>query len=324
MIPPIIKSMVTNMAGQVKGLIVTMRPIIGIVTFPWVAAMALFASMLFGGSMLFGEFTSPVYSDPDFLIPLFLIMLGSYLGVTSGYALNDYFDAEMDAFSPIDKAVKLGIPKKSLLSYTAILGIPSLLIMFYLSIYTGIIAIIQMLCILAYSKSMKGKVAYSNIFVVLPTALMPIGVFFVYTETITIEAILLFLVYFFFEPGFTWSGVVRDTEHDKKRGVPTLPVKYGIAAVAKFILVCWILVLVMSVILFLFTDLGLVFLIGSSISAVLLIGLAVNLIKNPNPKTGLSTFLKSAGWFWFFSISLIIDVILTMSGVELLAINLLR
>ncbi|MEE9150682.1 MAG: UbiA family prenyltransferase [Thermoplasmata archaeon] len=305
------------MAGKkLKGLIITMRPKIGIVTFPWVAAMALFASVLYG------DFSSPIHSDSNFYITFLLIMLGSYLGVTSGYAVNDYFDAELDTASPIDKAVKHGIPKKALLSYAAILGIPSLVILLYLSIYTGIVGIIQMLCILVYSKSMKGKVAYSNMFVVLPTALMPMGVFFVYTDQFTIEALLLFITYFFFEPGFTWSGVCRDTEHDKKRGVPTLSVKYGIKGVAKFILMCWILVLVMSVVLFLFTNLGLIFLIGSSFAAVLLIGLAINLIKNPHPKTAASTFIKSAGWFWFFSFSVIIDVVLRIAGIVLPGVNL--
>ncbi len=317
MIPNYRGKVVDSVTGKLKGLIITMRPKIGIVTFPWVAAMALIASVEYG------DFSSSIHSDPSFLITLLLILIASYLGVTSGYAVNDYFDSELDTASPIDKAVKHGIPKKTILSYAAILGIPSLLIMFYLSIYTGIIGIVQMLCILAYSKSMKGRIAYSNMFVVLPTALMPMGVFFVYTNDITIEALLLFVTYFFFEPGFTWSAVCRDTDNDKKRGVPTLTVKYGIKAVAKFILVCWVVVLIMSVVLFLFTNLGIVFLIGSSLAAILLIRLALNLIKNPNPGVSFSTFIKSAGWFWFFSISVIIDVVLRMADVVLLDINLL-
>jgi 4-hydroxybenzoate polyprenyltransferase len=306
------------MAAKVKGLIITMRPVIGLVTFPWVAAMALFASILYG------DFSSPIHSDPQFIITLSLLMIGSYLGVTSGYALNDYFDADLDHAAGIrkDKAVTHGIKKGDLIIYSAILGIPSLIILFYLNILTGMIGLIQMMCILQYSM-MKYKSPYSNFMVVLPTALMPIGVFFVYTPSIPLEAILLFILYFFYEPGFTWSGVCRDVDGDRKKGIPTLPVKYGIKATAKFIFASWSLVLFMSIVIFLLTDLGIIFLIGSSLSAILLILLADNLIKNPIPGIGAQTFFKSAGWFWFFSISVIVDLVVNMAGIILPGIYLL-
>jgi 4-hydroxybenzoate polyprenyltransferase len=309
--------MVTIVAGILKGLVITVRPKIGLVTLPWVGAMALFASIEYG------DFSSPIYSDFEFLITIFLIMLGSYLGVTSGYAVNDYFDADLDTKSGRkDKAVESGIKKRNLMIYSAILGIPSLIILFYLNILTGLVGILQMLFIVTYS-NIKYRSAFSNIFVVLPTAFMPIGVFFVYTNSIPLEAIVLFILYFFYEPGFTWSAVVRDTEHDRKKGVPTLPVKYGISATAMVVFVCWTFVLMMSIFLFLFTDLGIIYLIGSSLSAIMLIRLAYNLVKNPNPGIGAKTFFKSASWFWFFSISVIIDLALQLVGITLLEINFL-
>jgi 4-hydroxybenzoate polyprenyltransferase len=305
--------------SKIKGLWITIRPKIGIVTFPWVGAMALFASVEYG------EFLSPIYSDPIFYIKLILIMIASYLGVTSGYAVNDYFDAEMDLVSTkrVDKAVRLGTSPKDLLTYSALLGIPSLIIMFYLSIFMGIIGIIQMLCILVYSKVLKRKNAYANFFVVLPTAIMPFGVFFAYTNQITIEASLLFIINFFYEPGFTWSGTCRDVEGDKKEGIPTLPLRYGIKAVAKFILACWIILLIASIALFLFTNLGLVYLIGSILAATLLIWYAINLIKKPIPGIAMATFFKSSRWFWHFSFFVIIDVLIGISGFAIPNINLI-
>jgi hypothetical protein len=55
----------------------------------------------------------------------------------------------------------------------------------------------------------------------------------------------------------------------------------------------------------------------------MLIALASNLVKNPNPGVGAKTFFKSAGWFWFFSFSVIIDLALQMAGIVLPGINLL-
>jgi protoheme IX farnesyltransferase len=228
-------------------------------------------------------------------------MIASYLGVTSGYAVNDYFDAETDLTSTkrVDKAVRHGTSPKDILMYAAILGLPSLLIMLYLSILMGVIGIIQMLCILVYSKYVKRSSEYSNLLVVLPTAIMPIGVFFAYTHQITPEAILLFVINFFYEPGFTWSATCRDVEGDKTMGIPTLPLKYGIKAVAKFILACWVLLLFASVLLFLFSNLGLIYLIGSTLVSLLLLWYAINLLQNPVPKMGAMTFFKSSTWFWY-------------------------
>jgi heme O synthase-like polyprenyltransferase len=100
-------------------------------------------------------------------------------------------------------------------------------------------------------------------------------------------------------------------------------VKYGIKRVAQDILLCWLVVLLMSIVLFTFTNLGLFFLIVSVLSASILIKLALNLIKNPNPGIAVKTVIQSSLWFWLFSLTIIIDVVLRISGAELYGINLL-
>ena len=56
---------------------------------------------------------------------------------------------------------------------------------------------------------------------------------------------------------------------------------------------------------------------------IFLIKLALNLIKNPNPGIAAKTFIQSSLWFWLFSLSIIIDVVLRIGGPELFGINLL-
>jgi 4-hydroxybenzoate polyprenyltransferase len=159
--------------------------------------------------------------------------------------------------------------------------------------------------------------------VVIPTALMPIGAFFAYTDQLTIEAVILALVNFFYEPGFTWSGTCRDVNSDRKLGFKTLPITYGIQNVAKFITICWVCMLGFSIALFLFTDLGIIYLMGSTISGILLIIHGSNLINHPKPQVGGQTFFKAAKWFWYFSFSIIIDIIVVLAGIVLPNINLL-
>ncbi len=297
--------------AHIKGLIVTMRLKIGIVVLPWVGAMALFASFQYG------NYDTSFYLDSSFYIPLILIMIGSILGTTSGYAINDYFDSTLDSHKKskrADKAVTMveDTVKHDLIIYAAILGLPSLTIMFYLNIMTGVVALCQLLSILLYSAVFKQRTPFSNMFVVLPTALMPIAVFFIYTPTIPLEAILLFVVYFLYEPGFTWSGTCRDIEGDKEFGIPTLPLTYGIKNVAKIILICWSLLWIASISLFIWTELSYIYLVGSSFAALLLLRNAYTLLKQPLPHIGAITFFRSAKWFWIFSISIIVDIIVSL------------
>jgi 4-hydroxybenzoate polyprenyltransferase len=273
------------------------------VTIPWTLALAVFAASIYG------DFGGDVLASGEYWTTLLLVVVASFLGVTSGYALNDYFDYDVDVGNPIrqDKAANHGISKRDLLTYSAVLGVPSLLIWLYLSPLALIVAIVQLVCILAYSGWAKASTPYSNLFVVLPTALMPVTVFFVYTPDLTKEAILLAAVNGVFEPGFTWAGVCRDVEADAKLGVRSLPILRGIPAVARMVLVMWIGLAMLTVVTWYYTDLGLVFLIGAMFAALWLIANGVAFVKVPTPENGGGTFLKATLWFWVFSISLIVD-----------------
>ncbi|NIP37405.1 MAG: hypothetical protein GWN18_20785, partial [Thermoplasmata archaeon] len=265
-----------------KGLAITLRPIVSMVTIPWTLALAVFAASIYG------DFGNDIWSSGEYWTTLLLVVVASYLGVTAGYAVNDYFDYRVDLANPerMDKAANHGISRRDLLSYAAVLGVPSLLIWLYLSPLAFIVAIVQMLCILAYSGWAKASTPYSNLFVVLPTALMPVTVFFVYTPELTKEAILLASVNGVFEPGFTWAGVCRDVETDAKLGVRSLPILRGIPAVARMVLVMWVGLAVLTVVTWYYTDLGLVFLIGAMFAAIWLIANGVAFVKDPKPGTG--------------------------------------
>ena len=170
-----------------------------------------------------------------------------------------------------------------------------------------IFAVVQVLCVLAYSAWAKPSTPTSNLLVVLPTALMPVVVFFVYTDALTAEAFLLALVNLAFEPGFTWAGVCRDVESDRKLGIPSLPIVHGLAAPSKVILGCWVALAALTVVTWHYTDLGLVFLVGAMFAAIWLIGNSIAFVKDPSPEVGGATFMRSILWFWVFSLSLIFD-----------------
>lgn len=296
------------MVSKGKGFGITLRPIVSMVTVPWTLGLAIFAASVYG------TFGDDMWTQTDLWTSVLLVVLASWLGVTAGYALNDYFDHHVDLANPhrMDKAANHGISRTDLLVYAAVLGIPSLLIWLYLSPVAFVVAIVQLLCILAYSGWAKANTPYANLFVVLPTAFMPITVFFVYTPDLTKEAILLASLNGVFEPGFTWAGVCRDVPFDSKMGVRSLPILKGIPAVSRMVLVMWIGVVALTLVTWHYTDMGLVFLAGAMFAALWLVAIGIGFVKDPTPETGGGTFLKSTLWFWVFSISLMVDTLVNI------------
>lgn len=291
--------------GKLRGFVITLRPIVSMSAIPWAAGMAIFASALYG------DFQGSMFSDPEFYRKLFLIIPATFLGVAGGYALNDYFDYEVDKANSIrlDKAANHGIGRKTLLAYALILGIPSMSIWFYLGFRALAVVFVMFLCILAYSAWGKRNTLFSNLLVVVGVALMPIAVFYIYAPNLTLAAVLLTVIYLFFEPGFTWSGVCRDVEGDKRLGIPTMPLRYGIPATSKIVLASWLLVLPLSLALFFYTELGGIYLAGSMLAGLWLVALAAKFVREPTPAVGGSTFLKATVWLWVFSVAVILDVI---------------
>ncbi len=290
-----------------KGLITTIRPKIGMVAIPWAGAMALFAAFNYG------NYPEPMYTSMGFYITLLLVVFASFLGVSTSYAINDYFDRDIDKLAFLKGKRKIvmsmDITKNDLVIYSAILGLPSLAIMLYLSPLMFLIGSMQFLSVALYSGVFKRKTPYANSLIVLSTALMPLGIWFAYTNVLTIEAGLLFTVNVFHQSGFTWSATCRDVDADKNLGIKTLPIEFGIKSAAIFITVSWVLHLVAAFALYVLTDLGLIFILMVVPVSIYLIHLGLNFINNPKPHVGGDTFLKSAIWFFVFSFAIIIDVL---------------
>lgn len=291
--------------GKVKGFYITLRPVVSMVAIPWAAGMVILASALYG------DFQGSMFSDSEFYLKFFLVIIAIFLGVAGGYALNDYFDYKVDRANPArtDKAANHSIERRTLLAYTLILGVPSMAIWFYLDIHTFAIAFVLFLCILAYSAWGKRNTPFSNLFVVAAVALMPIAVFHLYTPQLTLVVILLAAINLFFEPGFTWSGVCKDVEGDSKLGIPTLPLRYGIPITSRLILISWLLVVLLSLVLYFSTELSTIYLVGSTFAGLWLVALAAKFVREPTPEVGGSTFLKSTLWLWVFSLAVILDVV---------------
>ena len=166
-----------------------------------------------------------------------------------------------------------------------------------------------MLLITAYSSYFKARTPYSFLVVVLAVFCMPLAMWVAFSP-LSPSVVWLVLAYLCFEPGFTLAGVCRDLQGDESLGIPTFPVRRGIRTTARFILLCWGATALVCVAMFLFTDLGVLFLVLTSVGSVWTIYLGSRLLARPKMEVAGSVFLKSAIFFWAFNLAVVADVLL--------------
>jgi len=78
----------------------------------------------------------------------------------------------------------------------------------------------------------------------------------------------------------------------------------------KLILISWLIVVLLSLVLYFSTELSTIYLVGSTFAGLWLVALAAKFVSDPTPDVGGSTFLKSTLWLWVFSLAVILDVVL--------------
>ena len=292
--------------SKITGVIKTLRPVISIVCF------------IIGAGAGFLAYYSTYGTLPnDFRFVSAVLAL--WLGTVGSYAINDYFDMDIDKSVLPTRAIPSGdLSPKGTLGVGIVLCVLSIaLIMvsfsFQFAWKFALVALVSIVLITVYSSYFKRKTPFSFVLVVIAVFLMPIGIWLAFTPIVLLP-ILIGAVYILFEPGFTLSGVCRDIKGDKKRGVPTLPATIGIKNTAIFTLVTWILIIPLCILIFYITFLGIIFLIGSLVASIILIALGKNFVSNPKPKVGSATMIKASLFFWIFNLAIIFDIVAQVLG----------
>ena len=284
--------------SKIQGIVKTLRPPVGVGALVVAAASAVWASVESTGG------------PPD-LSRLLWGLLATWFGTTAGYAVNDYFDAEVDGRLFPDRAIPSGdLVRGQVLALGLLLGIASMIICVAVFSWRVLACgLVGVLIITAYSAYFKARTPYSFVLVVLSVCFMPLAMWVAFAS-LSPTVVWLVLVYLCFEPGFTLAGVCRDMEGDTSLGVPTFPVRRGIRATAKVILFSWGATALACMAMFLFTDRGPLFLILALAGSAWVLYLGTRLLARPEPEMGGSVFLKSAVFFWAFNLAIVGDLLI--------------
>ncbi|MDI6786111.1 MAG: UbiA family prenyltransferase [bacterium] len=242
------------------------------------------------------------------LLPFLLAIIGSYCATVASYVANDVIDIDIDTINLPDRPLPSGkISRKEAVIYSLFLYLISLVIFYRLNFYAFLTLVIAIITITLYSGYLKRKTPFSFIPVGIAYGLVPIMVWLVFVK-LTISAILFGLMICITDWGFTLSGVSRDVKGDSQKGAPTLPVSYGIKITSKFVSICWLIGIALSIVIYYTANLGYIYLITSILSGIWLLYKCVNFIKSPQPEVGGNLFLQSAKYRSILFLALIIDI----------------
>jgi 4-hydroxybenzoate polyprenyltransferase len=282
-----------------RGIVTTIRPPVSATAIPVVTAVAFLASYTIDGSL-------PAVGSVIWAI------LATWLGTVSAYAFNDYFDRENDRTANPARAFPVGdLKSRDLIMLGILFGLASMLVcILVFNLYFAAFGALGFLLIFLYSIYFKGATPWSFMLVTLAVCLMPLAVWIAFhPSSLHLIPVMIAVVYFFFEPGFTLVGVCRDIEGDRERKIPTLPVSIGLPATARFVFACWILALLASVATYFLTPLGIIYLLASLLAVFWALMLAGSLVKHPDSTRAGEVMIKSSLFFWVFNLGIVADLL---------------
>ncbi|MDY6930729.1 MAG: UbiA family prenyltransferase [Halobacteriota archaeon] len=247
---------------------------------------------------------------PDIFL-FFKAIFGAYFAIIGSYVLNDFFDVDVDLINLPDRSLPSGeLKKHNALFFSILLYLLSILLFLSINLESTLVVLLAIIIITSYSGYFKRKTPLSFVPVGLAYGLVPLGVWLAFSE-ISLPVILFSLMIGITDLGFTNLDASRDVYGDKKSNIPTLPVTLGIPFVSKFVLVCWIIGIILSILIWYAAGLFYLYLACAILSGAWYLARYREFLHNPTARLGEKLFFNASSYRGFLFVALIIDIIVT-------------
>ncbi|HIH69178.1 UbiA prenyltransferase family protein [Methermicoccus shengliensis] len=253
---------------------------------------------------------------------LVLAVLGAYLATTSSYVLNDCCDVDIDRINLPHRPLPSGeLSRTRALLYALLLVGVACAIALYLNPESLVVLLVAVAVITFYSYHAKRTTPLSFVPVGVAYGLVPIGVWLAFDPAgilkpdgamLPLPAVLLGLMICITDWGFTLSGVCRDVEGDRARGVPTTPVVHGIPFTSRLVLSFWSAGVVLSLLVGYTAHLGPLFMVAALLTGGWMLAQCVDFVHHPAPERGGRLFLQGSRYRAVMFAALIADVALCL------------
>ncbi len=220
--------------------------------------------------IVFTAIVGMLLASPGLVAPgtLFFGALGIALGAASGAAVNHWVDQRIDAL--MERTRQRPLPQGQLspaaaLSFAIGLGLSSMLILvFYVNTLTAVLTLASLVgYAVIYTVFLKRSTPHNIVLGGAAGAAPPVLGWSAVTGEVGTEALLLFLLIFIWTPPHFWALAIRRRAEYAAAGVPMLPVTHGVRFTKLNILVYTLMLLVVSLLPFLYHMSGPLYLLGA-------------------------------------------------------------
>ena len=199
---------------------------------------------------------------------VFWTLVGGTLAAGAANAINCYFDRDIDEVMNRTRRRPLpahAVPPENAFVFGLVLGVISFgLMTFFVNLVAAFLTLVAMaFYIVVYTLILKRSTPQNIVLGGAAGALPPVIGWAAVTGDITLPALLLFAVVFYWTPPHFWALSMRLRKDYAMAGVPMLPVVAGIAETNRQILLYTLLMVALTLAFFAVAHMGLVFLAGA-------------------------------------------------------------
>jgi heme o synthase len=199
---------------------------------------------------------------------VFWTLVGGTMAAGAANAINCYFDRDIDELMTRTKRRPLpahAVPPENAFMFGLILGVISFgLMAFFVNLFAAFLTLVAMaFYVVVYTLILKRSTPQNIVLGGAAGALPPVIGWAAVTGDITLPALLLFAVVFYWTPPHFWALSMRLRRDYAAAGVPMLPVVAGVAETNRQIVLYTALMVALTLAFFAVAHMGLVFLAGA-------------------------------------------------------------
>jgi protoheme IX farnesyltransferase len=264
--------------------------------------------------MLITAYVGMALAVPGFVPwrPLICGLVGIGLLASSAAVINHLVDRKIDAIMWRTKYRPIATGKVKPLNallFSLLLGISGFVILLlWVNTLTAILTAFTLVgYAIIYTMFLKHATPQNIVIGGLAGAMPPLLGWTAVTGTLDANAWLLVIIIFIWTPPHFWALAIYRLEEYKKAHVPMLPVTHGVRYTKISIVIYTVLLLLVSILPFIFAMSGLIYLVGAIVLGLIFLFYALRLLLTDNIQWSMQTFRYSIIYLFLLFIVLFAD-----------------